>query len=135
MTFGAGRGATAVLRSIAAIGALGVIAVLRLCVGTGWWYVLPAVLYTAAWWYSARWTRSVCGTADDERITVRHGVLWVRETVVPLQALRTLETVVPPLHRAFGCRTVVLRFAGGSVWLPLLDEQTATELMHRWEAG
>ena len=37
------------------------------------------------------------------------------------------------LHTVFRCRTVVLRFAGGCVWLPLLDEHVAARLTQRLE--
>lgn len=135
MSFGAGKGAAAILCLVSAAGLLLIAAVLRLWVGDGWWYLIPLAAYGVLRWYTARWVQSLGGTADEKHIFVRYGVLWRRETVVPLRALRTFETFVPPLHRLFRCRTVVLRFAGGSVWVPLLAEETAQKLARRLETG
>ncbi len=135
MTFCAGDGAAAVLRCVVAAVLVLIVAAVRTVAGDGWWLAIPLVCFEVLWWYCARFVRSLQGTMDAVRIRVQYGVLWKRETTVPLRALRTFETFVPPLHRIFRCRTVVLRFAGGSVWLPLLCEQTAQQLARRLEAG
>ena len=133
MTFCAGAGAKAVLRVILiGVTALSVF-LLRWLVGAFWWCLPLPLSVFLFWWYLPHLTGSLYGKLDTERLYVRYGILWRRETVVPLSALRTFEAWTPPLHRLFHCRTVVLRFAGGSVFLPLLDEKTAQTVAARLE--
>ena len=55
-------------------------------------------------------------------------MLFKKELYIPLSSLRTVESWATPLHRAFRCRTIVLRFAGGAAILPLLPAAEAGEL-------
>lgn len=137
MTFMAGRGATGVLRTAAAL-LLMVLPMLLRIAGFTISLSLPlavtaAVIVAVVMMYIPLWVRSFGGRMGDTAIYVRYGVLWKRETVVPFEALRTYEIWTPPLHGLFRCRTVVLRFAGGCVWLPLLDRTTAAVLTGRLE--
>lgn len=133
MTFSAGVGALMVLRTVVIAVTAVAVALLRWLTGS-FWSLVPMVLAVPLLvWYLPRLSRSLYGEMDHERLYVRYGVLWRRETVVLLGALRTFEAWTPPLHRLFHCRTVVLRFAGGSVFLPLLDEKTACRLTARLE--
>ncbi len=133
MAFSAGVGARSVLRTIVIAVIAVVVVLLRWLTGSLWCLVPISLAVPLVVWYLPRLTRSLYGEMDHERLYVRYGVLWRRESVVPLDALRTFETWTPPLHRLFHCRTVVLRFAGGSVVLPLLDEKTACRLTARLE--
>ncbi len=133
MTFDAGRGAVAVMRSAVVVVLLIAAAVVRMVIGDGWWYAIPLLIYSGFWWYCGRFAKSLSGEMRGAYIRIRYGVLWHRETCVPIRALRTFETFVLPLHRIFRCRTIVLRFAGGSVWLPLLDESTAQAVARKLE--
>ncbi len=133
MTFSAGVGARAVLRTIVIAVTAAVVVLLRWLTGSLWCLVPVPLVLPLIVWYLPRLTESLHGEMDHGRVYVRYGILWRRETVVPLSALRTFETWIPPLHRLFRCRTVVLRFAGGSVFLPLLDEKTACRLTARLE--
>ncbi len=133
MVFCAGTGATAVLRTI-------VIAVTVVLTGLCRWLTdtlwcgIPILVAVPLWiWYLPRLAGSLYGKMDEEHLYVRYGIVWRRETVVPLSALRTFESWVLPIHRLFRCRTMVLRFAGGSVYIPLLDEKTARRLAGRLE--
>lgn len=133
MTFGAGAGALAVLRTAVIAVTATVVVLLRWLTDSLWCLAPTVVAVLLLVWYLPRLTCSLYGEMDDKRITVRYGVLWRWEMVVPLSALRTFETWTPPLHRLFHCRTVVLRFAGGCAVLPLLDDDTANRLMARLE--
>ena len=133
MTFVAGTGATAVLRTAIVVVTVVVTALLRRLMGSFWCFIPVILCIPLLVWYLPRLTRSLYGEMDEKRLYVRYGMLWRRETVVPLHALRTFEAWTPPIHRLFGCCTVVLRFAGGSVYLPLLGEQTAQEVAERLE--
>ncbi len=133
MTFVAGAGARAVLRTAVIAVAASAVVLLRWLTDSLWCLTPAVVAVLLLVWYLPRLTRSLYGEKDDKRIYVRYGVLWRRETVVPLSALRTFETWTPPLHRLFHCRTVVLRFAGGCAVLPLLDNGTAARLTARLE--
>lgn len=133
MTFVAGTGAKAVLRTVLLAVAIVTTLLVRWLAGWAWCAVpiiIAAPLFTG---YIPRLTASLYGKMDGMRLYVRYGILWRRETVVPLSALRTFEAWTPPLHRLFKCRTVVLRFAGGCVFLPLLDEKTASRLTEQLE--
>ncbi len=92
----------------------------------GWVAALPLFLF--GMWYAPRLTRSLRGALAPQAIHAVYGVVWTREWYVPFEALRTFELWTPPLHRLFRCRTVVLRFAGGCAWLPLLARQDADRL-------
>lgn len=89
---------------------------------------VTAGIGTIGWWYAARWSRSLQCSVDRHAVCVRYGVLWRCEALIPLSALRAVEVWTPPLHRAFRCRTVVLRFAGGAVCIPLLSSADAKRL-------
>ena len=86
-----------------------------------------------ALWYPPRYCRSMQGVFDGEAVRAVQGVLWKKELFVPMTALRTFEISSTPLQRYFGCRTVVLRFAGGAAWLPLLAEDMAYALTRALE--
>lgn len=135
MTFTAGRGARALLCTLTVLLTGGITALLRLLwLPFGGWLLIPPLIATGVCvGYLPRLVRSLYGAIGDEAVYVRYGVLWKRETVVPFNALRTYELWTPPLHTVFRCRTVVLRFAGGCVWLPLLDEHVAARLTQRLE--
>lgn len=128
MTFFAGAGARDVLRTAVIAVAVGIVMLLRWLTGSLWSLTPLIVVLPLTVWYLPRLVSSLYGEINQERLYVRYGIVWRREAVVPLSALRTFETWTPLLHRLFHCRTIVLRFAGGCVFLPLLDEKTACRL-------
>ena len=95
--------------------------------------ILPLAILPLGWWCSFLLARSLYGCLDTDAVRVRYGVLWQREIFVPTESLRTFEVWTPPLHRLCGCRTVVLRFAGGAALLPLLSVATAERLAKQFE--
>lgn len=95
----------------------------------GWVAALPLVVFGML--YTRRLARSLHALLVPQAIHAVYGVVWTREWYVPLEALRTFEVWTPPLHRLFRCSTVVLRFAGGCAWLPLLARQDAHRLAER----
>ena len=107
----------------------------------GWlpmWYGFVWCVVAVAWVWGVfvhvpRYCRAFGGEYDGQAVCWHGGVWWRRETRVPLSALRTFEVWAPPLHRLFRCRTMVLRFAGGSAWLPLLSESLAAALTAHFE--
>lgn len=108
--------------------------------GTLWillqlWNIHPETIAVAlfllipiGWWYAGRWCASLSVRTTETAVLVKYGLVWRRELFVSLASLRTFEVWTPPLHRVFGCRTVVLRFAGGAARIPLLAEQGAERL-------
>lgn len=134
MTFGVGAGAIGLLRAAASVLTVAVVLLLRWLWGPTVWVALPIAALIGLWYrLLPRWVASVYGALTERGVYLRCGVWWRREITVPLDALRTFETWVPPLHALFRCRTVVLRFAGGCVWLPFLAEDTAQALTARLE--
>lgn len=141
MEFRAGKGAVWILRITLIAGDLLLTVLIwfpsRLWPWWPWWccFLPTAVLLPAAWHYVPRLTSSLHGGFDSQAVRASYGILWRREIFVPIDALRTYEVWTSPLHRLFGCRTVILRFAGGSAWLPLLDQRDAYALTVRLEAA
>lgn len=125
MTFSASRSACWVLVSAALI-PMPIVSMGLYTVGGWWWPLPPATVWVL---YVPFLVRSIVGDCRPEGIYVRFGVIWRREMRVPFSTLRTYEIWAPPLHRVFRCRTVILRFAGGSVWLPLLATETAAMIV------
>ncbi len=139
MEFRAGKGAVWVLRVTLTVLML-ILAVLLWLPSRTWdWYpawsgLIPIVIaIPLSVWYLPPLTRSLHGSFDSHAVRATYGLLWRRELFVPVDALRTYEIWTPPLHRLFECRTVILRFAGGSAWLPLLDWRDAYALTVRLE--
>ncbi len=134
MTFRAGSGAVWVLRSLLA--ATDAVLTLAIAVAASllqpwlWWCcpVPTVVCLPIAGLYLPKLARSLHGSVDRQAIHAAYGVLWQRELYAPVKALKTYEIWMPPLHRMLRCRTVVLRFAGGAAWLPLLDRADVERL-------
>ena len=139
MTFRAGNGALPLLRAgwscLIVLFAVAVTLVLRrFSLNTvGVWLTTIPLWAAGMFWYLPKLSASIAGRFEEIAVRGTYGVLWKRELYVPLDALRTFEIWTPPLHRLFRCRTVVLRFAGGSALLPLLDAATARELTQALE--
>ena len=129
MTFTAGAGARGVLTTVLSGATFVLIAPLWWFLGVVWCVVPLIGAVFLAVWYVPRLVRSLWGTLCDDVLVVRRGVWWRRETTVPLNGMRTFEVWTTPLQRVFRCRTVIVRFAGGRVLLPLLDEKTARRLL------
>lgn len=81
------------------------------------------------WWYPARYAKTLQGQIDHKALHIVSGVWFRRETYVPNEAIRAFECWTLPFQRLWRCRTVVLRVAGGTVFLLLLPEQQATDLL------
>ncbi len=134
MEFRAGTGATRLIRTVVWAAATAIAVVLWLpsrffAAWSPWWAAVPLmVCVPIALWYVPRFTRSIRGALTNDAVYAAYGILWKRELFVPVEALRTFEIWTLPLHRIFGCRTVILRFAGGSAWLPLLEKAEAYAL-------
>ncbi|MBP3435641.1 MAG: PH domain-containing protein [Clostridia bacterium] len=141
MEFRAGKGAVWILRvTLVAVNVIvAVLLWLPSCFWPWWpWWscLFPVVAVLPLWlFYLPKLTRSLRGSFDSYAVRASYGILWRRELFVPVDALRTYEIWTPPLHRLFDCRTVILRFAGGSAWLPLLDRRDAYVLTARLEVA
>ena len=107
------------------IGALAGLLTPWLLIGSG---LVAAATVAVCFWYPTRFVRSFRGSCREEALRAEIGVLFKKELYIPLSSLRTVESWVTPLHRAFRCRTIGLRFAGGAAILPLLPAAEAGEL-------
>ena len=82
----------------------------------------------AALWYPPRWAAAFTARFDGRALYTQSGVLWRKERLIPVDALRTLECRATPLQRKLGLQSLVLRFAGGAATLALLDREEAQKL-------
>ena len=139
MTFQSGEGARTILMLAIAAAFVLLSGLIGLLAGLFTPFLLFLLIPAAAagvflfLWYPPRFAASVEGSFDGEAVRARMGVLWKREVFIPMNALRTFESWAPPLHRLWHCRTLVLRFAGGSAALPLLPEEDASRLVRMLE--
>lgn len=88
----------------------------------------------AAVWYPTRYAELLHGSFDGSAIRATTGVFIKKQLFVPIKALRTFELCSTPVQRLFGCRTVILRFAGGAAFLPLLPADQAEKLVSELES-
>ena len=84
--------------------------------------------------YPLRFAAALQGTFDGQILQAHSGVLLARTIYIARRSLRNFELLAPPLHRHYGCRTLLLRFAGGTVILPCLPAQQALELFRAFQA-
>lgn len=65
---------------------------------------------------------------DSEAIRVREGLLWISESIVPIERLHKIEVSQGPVARMFGLFTVCVTTAGGDVDIKFLQEEKANEI-------
>ena len=98
------------------------------------WLPLPLVgLAAGLFVYARRYLQSCRGEWGNGRLRLCRGVWFRREWVIAQSAVRELDVFAPPLHRLLSCRTFCLRYAGGSVWIPPIDNEQAQRLLALWE--
>lgn len=71
---------------------------------------------------------------DSEAIRVREGLLWVRESIVPIERLHKIEVSQGPVARMFKLSTVCVTTAGGDVDISFLKEEKADEIAETLKA-
>lgn len=91
-------------------------------------WVVGAVTVFAAIWYPPRYASALKVSFDGIAIRASIGVFRKQEIFVPIKALKTFELCSTPVQRLFKCGTVILRFAGGAAYLPLLPAAQAKDL-------
>ncbi|MPN12337.1 hypothetical protein SDC9_159653 [bioreactor metagenome] len=134
MKFAADYGAQRVLEIWIAAFGIAAVALTAAFAGlfTPWLLIITAVsggvTVFAFLWYPPHYADSLSGSFDGAAVRAVKGVFWRKELFVPVEALRTIEMSATPVQRMFHCRTVILRFAGGSALLPLLPEEQARSL-------
>lgn len=139
MHFTVGRGAVKVLTVWICAGGITATALISALAGliTPWLLVGSSIAGTAtifaALWYPPRYADVFSGSFDGVAVRATIGVIRRQQIFVPIKALRTFELCSDPVQRIFKCRTIILRFAGGAVYLPLLPETQAFELAQNME--
>jgi len=99
----------------------------------GWWPLLAALvglvlcvpLVPIVRWRRWRWD------VQEPGIDIRHGLVSVRQTLVPWVRVQHVETRRGVLEQATNLATVVVHTAAGSHTIPLLAEKDAEELRDR----
>jgi len=79
-------------------------------------------------WRSWRWD------VQPEAIQVRHGVLRIRHTVVPMVRVQHVDTTSGLLEQVFDLYSVEIHTAADSHKIPLLEARDADEVRRRIEA-
>ena len=95
-------------------------ALLALVVGVALGIVAPTVLWRR-WRYEVR----------EEEIDLRHGLLTVRRTLVPIRRVQHVDTESGPLQGMFGLATVSVHTAAGATKIPGLLRWQAEEVRRR----
>jgi hypothetical protein len=88
-----------------------------------------ALALGAAAWARLAWTRW-WWAAGPHALELRHGVLIVRESVVPYHRLQQIDVVRGPLERLLGLATLTLRTAAATsdAKIPGIDAASANEV-------
>ncbi len=89
------------------------------------------VVAAAIWWWTALVHASWYYELSDDRLSVHHGVLNERLSVVPRNRVQQVTTDQGPLQRWLGLMSVTVHTAGArtpNVHIPLLEEATAEGL-------
>jgi uncharacterized protein len=79
-------------------------------------------------WRSWRWD------VQPEAIEIRHGVLRIRHTVIPMVRVQHVDTTSDLLAQAFGLATVEIHTAADSHTIPLLPDADAEQVRRRISA-
>ena len=77
-----------------------------------------------------RWRRWRYEVRPDE-IDIRHGLVTIRRTLVPMRRVQHVDTGQGPLQRALGLATVTFHTAAGENEIPQLPEREAEEVRDR----
>ena len=102
---------------VAAFGALGLV-VLPLAAAVVW--LLPEIAWRR-WRYEVR----------DDEIDLRHGLLRIRRTLVPIRRVQHVDTSTGPLQAQFDLATVEFHTAAGGVEIPGLLRSEAESVRRR----
>lgn len=88
---------------------------------------LAGVVWARMAWARWRWT------AWPDAVELRHGVLRVRESLVPYHRIQQIDIVRDPLERVLGLSSLILRTASSTsdAKIPGLPQQTADGLRRR----
>lgn len=98
----------------------------KICLGVSW---ALAIAYIAAA-PKVRYERyRYC--INDEAIRVREGLLWVSESIVPIERLHKIEISQGPIARIFKLSTVCVTTAGGDVNIKFLQDEVAAEIAEK----
>ena len=94
------------------------------------WLVLLALVLAVTIPPSLRW-RSWRWDVRPDAIELRHGVLRVRHTVVPMQRVQHVDTTSDIVEQWFSLASVEIHTAAGSHKIPLLSAHDAEEVRAR----
>ncbi|GAA0322068.1 PH domain-containing protein [Bacillus carboniphilus] len=91
------------------------------------WFVLALFLVIIIpklrwrkWWYEVR----------EQEIELQHGILIVKNTLVPMIRVQHVDTVQGPILKKYGLATIVISTAATSHEIPALAEEEAEQLRY-----
>ena len=68
---------------------------------------------------------------NDEVIRVRAGLIWISETIIPMERLHKIEVSQGPVDRMFGLASIKVTTAGGDGTIKFLSEEETSQLAER----
>lgn len=68
---------------------------------------------------------------EDDRVVIRHGIFFVRETVIPIIRIQNITISQGPVNRKLGLCEIRISLASGSFTIEGLDRQTADAVSER----
>jgi len=105
--------------------------------GPPWWVVyllaLLAILFTllsATVIPSVRWRRWRY-QIDEHEIDLKHGIIVIRRTLIPVKRVQHVDTRQGPFLRRYGLSTVAITTAATTHEIPALDDETADQVRNQ----
>lgn len=65
---------------------------------------------------------------DEDRIDIRHGILFITHDIVPIERIHQLSVSRGPINNMFRLADVTITTAGGNVVIKLLEVHTAEDI-------
>lgn len=98
----------------------------KICLGVSWALAIAYIVAAPKVRYE-RYRYCI----NDEAIRVREGLLWVSESIVPIERLHKIEVSQGPIARTFKLSTVCVTTAGGDVNIKFLQDEVAAEIAEK----
>lgn len=65
---------------------------------------------------------------EEDRVVIRHGIFFVKTTIVPIIRIQNITVSQGPINRSLGLYKVEMSLASGSFGIEGLDQETADQI-------